>query len=129
MDQHRKAIEYDLLTRTGYSLDDVGRGLSWDSLAAFVAGLGEDSALMRDLHPDVAKWATRIKTNALLADIFDCLAQINANIVAIGSRKKQKKPKAYPRPNAEKNVKQIGKGSAVPVAKFEQWLGRMKKRG
>lgn len=103
--------------------------MSWDSLGAFVAGLGEDSALMRDLHPEVSRWVTTLKTNAILADIFDCLAQINANLVAIGSRKKPRKPKPYPRPGKDKHVKQIGNGSAVPVAEFDKWLERVRKRG
>lgn len=129
VEKHRKAIEYDLLTRTGRSLDDVGNSLSWDALAAFIEGLGADSALMRDLHPDVAQWSTTLKTNAILADIFDCLAQINANLIAIGSHKKAKKTKPYPRPGKkDKNIKQIGnKESAVSVSKFERWLERMRK--
>lgn len=85
---------------------------------------------MRDLHPDVAQWSTTLKTNVILADIFDCLAQINANLIAIGSRKKAKKVKQYPRPGKkDKNIKKIGnKESAVSVNKFNLWLERMRKK-
>ena len=63
------------------------------------------------------------KTNAILADIFDVLAQINANLVAMGSHKKAKEPKYYPRPGNEpkKNTKHFGSG-ALPVDELERWI-------
>ena len=42
------------------------------------------------------------------------LAQINANLVAIGSHKPSKKPKAYPRPGTKNNGDKYG-SKAVPV--------------
>ena len=41
----------------------------------------------------MAAWATPLKTNSILADIADELAQINANLVALGSHKPAKKVK------------------------------------
>lgn len=122
--EHDGAIEYDLLTQTGHELQDVGRTLSWDALASFVLHVGSDSALSRDLDAEYQLWATTIKTNGILADIYDVLSQINANLVAIGSHKESKPIKPYPRPGMEEkreNVKHYGKG-ALPRGEFRKWL-------
>lgn len=105
--EHREAIDFDLLTKTGKALNEVGRGLSWASLNAFVKNTPPDGALMRELNPELYQWATIAKTNALLADIYDLLAWINANLCAKGSGKRAKPPKPYPRPQ-KKDKKKIG---------------------
>lgn len=64
---------------------------------------------MRELRPDISIWGTTAKTNALLADIFDMLAAINANLCAKGSGKRAKRPKPYPRPGENKTERKIGK--------------------
>jgi len=127
--EHEGAIEYDLLTQTGHELQDVGRSLSWSALASFVINDGSDSALSRELDAERHLWATTTKTNGILADIFDMLAQINANLVAIGERKPSKQPAPYPRPGVEEkreNVKHYGKG-ALPRGQFRAWLEKKRK--
>lgn len=124
MTEHDGAIEYDLLTKTGHELKDVGRNLSWNALASFIFHSEEDSALMRDTEEEYALWASKTKTNGILADIYDLLNQINANLVAIGSHSKSKPVKPYPRPGMEdkrEDVKQYGKG-ALPKDEFKEWL-------
>lgn len=116
--EHREAVNYDLLTRTGYDLDSVGRGLSWSALDAFIRNTPPDSALMRKLRPDLYQWSTQAKTNAILADIYDVLAMINANLCAKGSGKRPKHPKPYPRPGATSNSRKIGK--ALPVDELKK---------
>lgn len=75
----------------------------------------------------MAFWSSRAKTNSILADIFDVLSQINANLVAIGSHKQSKKPKPYPRPgDREKKEKKIGK-NALPAAELDSWLEKKRK--
>ena len=112
---------------TGHSLDDVGSGLSWAALGSFLHNLGLDSATARELDPDMAIWSSPAKTNAILADIFDMLAQINANLVAIGSHKTSKKPKPYPRPgDKEKQEKRIGK-NALPANELDLWIAKKRK--
>ena len=112
---------------TGHSLDDVGSGLSWAALGSFLHNLGPDSATARELDPDMAIWSSSAKTNAILADIFDMLAQINANLVAIGSHKTSKKPKPYPRPgDKEKQEKRIGK-NALPANELDLWIAKKRK--
>ena len=84
--------------------------------------MGLDSATARKLHPDYAEWVTQEKTNAILADIFDMLSIINANLLAIGSGKRPKRPKPYPRPGAKKDdEKKIGRG-ALPHDELVKWF-------
>lgn len=73
----------------------------------------------------MAAWTSRAKTNAILADIFDMLGQINSNLVAIGSHKPAKKPKSYPRPGDKKD-KRFGK-NALPADELDSWLARKRK--
>ena len=126
--EHDGAIEYDLLTKTGHELRDVGSSISWNALASFVLNSSGDSALSRELDSDYHLWATTTKTNGILADIFDMLAQINANLVALGTHRQAKEPKRYPRPvkDSEDNVKHFGKG-ALPKGEFRKWLERKRK--
>lgn len=116
--EHRGAVNYDLLTRTGHDLDDVGRGLSWSALDSFIRNTPPDGALMREMRPEIAQWSTTAKTNAILADIYDMLAAINANLCAKGSGKRPKRPKPYPRPGATSNQRKIGK--ALPVDELKR---------
>jgi len=111
--EHSEAIEYDLLTKTGHELSEVGRGLSWSALDSFVKNTPPDGALMRELRPELYQWSTPAKTNALLADIYDMLAVINANLCAKGSGKRAKRPKPCPRPkgNTARKV-----GTAMPIS-------------
>lgn len=115
------------MVSTGYSLDDVGSGLSWTALGSFLRHLGPESATARELDPEMAAWSSRGKTNAILADIFDMLSQINANLIAIGERKAAKKTKPYPRPgDNEKQEKKIGK-NALPTNELDEWFARKRK--
>lgn len=107
---------------TGHSLDDIGRSLSWGALGAFLRKTDIYSETAKELDPDLALWAGTVKTNAILADIFDILAMINANICAMGTGKKAKKPKGYPRPT-DANKKQIGK-DALPLDELRAWFDR-----
>ena len=74
----------------------------------------------RELEPDFAIWSGTLKTNAILADIYDMLAMINSNICALGSGKMAKKPKPYARPS-DKDKKRIGK-NALPAADLREWF-------
>lgn len=72
-----------------------------------------DGELAKDLAPELSKWAGTMKTNAILADIYDLLAMINANLCALGSGKRATRPKEYQRPN-DNDRKQIGKNAVSP---------------
>ena len=70
VEAHKKAVEHDLLTQTGYTLQDVGRTLSWGALGSFLHTVKPDSAIAAEENPDVAEWSTIFKTNVILADIY-----------------------------------------------------------
>ena len=127
-DEHREALEYDLLTRTRYQLDDVGGTLSWSALYSFIRHLTPDSALGRDLEKYTG-WETTVKTNTILADIYDLLQVINANLCGLGSKHPtRKKIKPYPRPGKDdNNERKIGKGG-LPIDKLREWI-RSKQHG
>ena len=66
-----------------------------------------------------------MKTNYILADIYDMLALINANLVAYFSRKPAQHPKKYPKPGKKKNKAEneshFGSG-AMPPDELERWM-------
>ena len=116
-------MEYDLLTKTGHQIDDIGRTLSWEALDSFLRFDGPESALAMEQDQDKAVWGTRVKTNAILADIYDMLAMINANLVGYASRQPAKNPKKYKRPWKKKadHESHIGSG-ALPHDELEKWM-------
>lgn len=114
IEQHHSALEYDLMTRTGRTLAEyVEMGAAGRvALVSFARHIPPDSALYREMHPrdELGAWSSTIKTNAILADLFDAFAMANS--------KKGRKPKPYPRPNAK--ARGIGKG-AIRVRDFDGW--------
>jgi len=120
IEEHGEALTYDLMTRTCYTLDDVGGALSWRSLYSFIKHLDTNSALARDLGKSTG-WESTLKTNAILADLYDLLQAINANLVRLGGGK-VKNIKPYPRPGKDdNNTTKFGKG-ALPVDELHAWI-------
>lgn len=114
-------MQFDLLTRTKYTLDDVGGSLSWGAFRAFVHNLDTGSALARDLGKETG-WENTLATNCILADIYDLLQIIHVDLCALGGKKRQIKP--YPRPGRkEDNKRKLGKG-ALPIEELREWLRR-----
>lgn len=66
-----------------------------------------------------------MKTNYILADIYDMLALINANLVASSYGKPAQHPKKYPKPGQKKNKAEneshFGSG-AMPPDELERWM-------
>lgn len=90
------------------------------------------SALARDLYPEEAAWGERAKTNSILADIYDLLGVINANLISIGSGKRQKAPKPYPRPRPgqkKPDEKRIGKGAVTHEELKDFFIRKRKEHG
>ena len=92
------------------------------SLDSFLKHLPGDSALAKELEKATG-WETTVKTNAILADIYDLLQLINVNLIAFASGGKQRrKIKPYPRPGREDNTqRKIGKG-AMPFNELREWI-------
>lgn len=113
IEDHGRALEYDLMTRTGRTLFEyLNMGAAGKvALLSFIRYLPMDSALNREMDPkdETAEWNTTRKTNAILADMFDAFSAVHT--------KKGRKPFEYPRPKANKR---IGKG-AIPIKDFWEW--------
>ena len=120
--KHDKAITFDLLTKTSYTLDDLGGELSWFALSSFIENLDTNSALARDLKKSTG-WESTLQTNVILADIFDLLQAINSNLCAIGGSKQHRKVKPYPRPfgKGDESTKKIGK-DPLPLNQLKEWI-------
>lgn len=116
INEHDRALEYDLMTRTGHTLTEyIDRGAAgMVALLSFFNYLPPDSALRAEMDPDDEKreWYTRCKTNVILADLYD--------IFSAAHTKKGRKAAEYPRP---KKKKKIGKG-AIPLSKFWDWWNK-----
>ena len=112
--------------RCGFEIRDVGQSLSWSALRSFIENIGAESCTARDIDPELHQWSTTMKTNKILADIYDMLAVINSNIVAIGSHKSHKKPKFYPRPK-DKGAK-YGNKPVEPKKLRKMFSEKRKKR-
>lgn len=101
------------MTRTGRTLAEyMNMGASGVvALISFVEYLPIDSALRRETNPKDEYWAWHktVKTNSILADIYDVLVAVNT--------KKGRTPKPYPRPQEHRT---IGK-DAIPISEFWDW--------
>ena len=84
--------------------------------------LDTNSALARDLGKSTG-WETTIKTNEILANIYDMLQAIDKHLVRLISKGKTKpKFKPYPRPGkGDDNKRKIGKG-AMPYNELRNWI-------
>lgn len=128
IEEHKEAVESDLITSAGVELKDVGGSLSWGAFESFIKNLSYDSALWRSTHQDVADWATTLRTNIILADLYDLIAQVNSNICGGFSRKKPQKNKPYPRPWVNnKDSRKIGKG-ALPKNELREWINKHRRK-
>ena len=116
-----------MITSAGVELSDVGGSLSWGAFASFVKNLDNSSATWRSMHSELADWSSTLRTNIILADIYDVLAQINSNICGGFSRKRSQKIKPYPRPWNKKNTRTIGKG-ALPKNELREWIKNYRKK-
>ena len=125
---HWGALDYDLMTRTGYTIADIGGALPWASLHNFIDGLDGDSRLLRALNPTEAEkleWSDPHRVPWVLADIVDELRIIQYLFKSAHSKKghRPKKPKPYRRPGVSDQAmgeKRIGK-DPIPAADFKDW--------
>ena len=101
------------MTRTGRTLEEyMDMGAAGKvALISFIENLPIDSALGQELNPkdEYGIWHKTLKTNAILADIYDVLVKVNT--------KKGRTPVPNPRP---KERKTIGR-DAIPISEFWDW--------
>lgn len=81
------------------------------ALVSFIEHLPIESALGQAIDPkdEYGVWNKTLKTNAILADIYD--------VLVVANTKKGRKPKMYPRPQERRT---IGRG-AIPISEFWDW--------
>ena len=121
VEEHGSAIDYDLLTLTSYSLDDIGDGLPWSRFRSFIRHLPAGSALYRELEPDQALWSDGLRTADVLADIFDLLQSFRGTYVNANSKgRKVRNLKPYPRPWLKPKMQHIGR-DPIPIKDFDSW--------
>lgn len=127
IEEHESAVDSDLLHASGRGIEDLGSSLSWQAASSILHNLSLDSALARDVNPDTNLWNSTLKTNYILADIFDVLSAIHYTLIKIAGGKAQK-PKSYPRPNDKrKEVKKIGGKGAMKVEDLKKWIFKKRK--
>lgn len=87
----------------------------WDNLVTFSRHLPDDSATHRALDQDVAVWSSTVKTNMILADVFDAVRLFNFTFAKKGS----KEPDPYERP-WDPRKQRIG-SDPIPISQFDSW--------
>ena len=125
--EHGRALNYDLQTRARRSIYDIPeKGFTWADLRDFVGYLDAGSALVAELHPELAGWQGDSKVPMLLAHIADTLSGLSYGYVLSHLKKGVQKPPApepIPRPGVESNKKgasTYGEG-AIPISDFDAW--------
>lgn len=112
------------MTRTAYTLADVGGALPWPALRHFVLYLGSDSALWRETHPDEAKlsaWEDGSMVAPMMADLFDVTALVAWATANRGAKHAKPKPKPYPRPWAARTNERHYGSKPIPISEFDSW--------
>lgn len=129
IDEHGRALNYDLMTRVGVSLYDLPSAMSWADLRDFVSYLDAGSALVSEVEPDVAGWQGDEKVPMLLAHIADLLAGLSYGYTVSHIKKGAKKPptpEPIPRPGVQpKRQTQHWGSDAIPISEFADWWDRI----
>lgn len=73
-----------------------------------------------DIDKDNSRWATQIKTNEILADLYDLIAIFRVEVASMVTGKRPKKPTPYKRPHKSEK-KKVGKG-AMLKEDLRKWI-------
>lgn len=121
--EHTEALEYDLMTTTSFTLDDLGERLSFRALSSFVKRLPKTSETWQELNPkyaEFATWESSAIIPQLLATISDQMNWLMWLYSSTKSIKKQPKPKPLKRPGVKETTKRYGK-DPIPISEFNDW--------
>lgn len=125
VNEHGRALNYDLMTRTGMSLSMVPETITWADVRDFVSYLDASSALASEVDPDVAGWQGTEKVPMLLAHIADLLAGLSYGYTVTHMKKGVKRPdppEPIPRPGVKPHRKAQHWGNdALPISEFDEW--------
>lgn len=117
------------MTRTRFTLSDLGGSLSWAALLHFTRHLNHTSELVRELYPEHRlrfEWMAGEHTAAIMADLIDCVNLSRWEFALANTPKGKSKPRRfdpYPRPGVKpqgKSEKVIG-SDPIPVSQFDEW--------
>lgn len=124
---HGGALEYDLMTRTRFTLSDLGGGLPARALLAFVSHLPPDSATCREVRgdsEDEVRWQEPSLVPMLLAEIADTAHYVSWEVAQANSKTdlRSRKPRPIERPGVvtDGDIRTYGSG-AIPVSDFDDW--------
>lgn len=128
MREHGGALDYDLMTMTTYTLDDVGGRLQMRSLAHFLRYLPPDSQTMRALSPEDGErvlWMGGSVNAQLLAMLVNELRGMQWLYTRVNSKGSVRRPSALETPwtRGDEGVVRYGHG-AIPIAEFDDWFDR-----
>ena len=119
-----EAIDYDLMSRTRWTLRDWEDGrLDSRSLARFIKGLGYDSATYRARHPEdtvSVAWMDGTAVCALIAELIDTVRASASTLAYKGTGKRPPKLNPYPRPWRKDESRHFGR-DPIPVSEFDKW--------
>jgi len=110
------------MTRTRFTLDDLGGGLSARALLAFLEHLPPESASYAAIHGDMGGWS---RTDMLLARICEAVESIAWMTACKGAKRSQRppRPKRIVRPGVKDDgEKRIGR-EPIPISDFDEWYG------
>ena len=120
-DEHREAVEYDLIT-LGLRWRDVGsKSLTWRDAWVVASSSPRTSALARAIQGDAAEWGT---TDYLLAIVADVLQ--GANYQRGGGKGRKPKPIQRPGKKPQGESQHFG-ADPLPLEQMTAWLGWDKK--
>lgn len=122
--KHTGELEYDLMTLTGFTLDDLGERLTYRALFSFIQNLPKTSALWKATHPndiDYALWESQEIVPQLLARLSDQISQLAWMYSSANTTKKQPKPKPLTRPGVESAKEEVYGKDPIPISQFNDW--------
>ena len=108
------------MTRTRYTLDDLGAELPERALLAFLRRLPAESETAVELMPDAAGWTRSEMLLARLCEGVETLAWIEMCKVTKRSRRPPR-PKRIPRPGVGDDTQRIGR-EPIPISGFNEWF-------
>ena len=125
MSEHGEALEYDLMTSTRFTLDDLGGALSERALLSFVRCAPPRSLLARDVGGDqqAYAWAQPELLPTLVASVIDELRNLQWTVAQVNSRRKLRRPKPIKRPGVKDDTERIG-ADPIPVAQWNEFWER-----
>lgn len=111
------------MCNTSYTLDDLGRRLSWRAFASFVEHLNSDSATWQAIHKDKsedAMWQDVKTLPVLVALLIDEVRNVQYLYATAHSKHKVKKPKSL-LPNRKKDDDKKFGQEPIRKSEFNSW--------